>query len=477
MGMIDTIRTYLGLPQGERSITYPPMGGGVDNWMPWLNFGGNQYSLNGLTETLKGDREELDAGSFTSLVQYAYKSNGVVFACMLTRLMLFSQARFTYQRLRGGRPDELWGDESLLILERPWPNAGTSDLLARAITDVDTAGNFYATLRNGQIRRLRPDWVAIILGSDGDDDVIAGDIDAEVLGYVYYPGGKWSGREPEYLQRGQVAHFTLVPDPLASFRGMSWLTPIIREIMGDSAATSHKLKFFENGATPNMVVKFDITDAEKFKRAVEMSEAQYAGLSNAYKTFYIAGGADATVVGSNFEQMSFKTVQGAGETRIAAAARVHPAIVGLSEGLQGASLNAGNFAAARRLVADGFLHPAWGNFAGSMQTIVPAPRGSRLWTDTRDIPFLREDRKDAAEIERIKGATIGQYVRDGFVAESAVAAVEAEDTSLLEHSGRFSVQLLPPGTEKSEPTIEVEPASPKPANGKPAAKPAAGANT
>jgi hypothetical protein len=36
---------------------------------------------------------------------------------------------------------------------------------------------------------------------------------------------------------------------------MSWLTPIVREIMGDNAATTHKLKFFENAGDSPMVVK------------------------------------------------------------------------------------------------------------------------------------------------------------------------------------------------------------------------------
>jgi hypothetical protein len=74
----------------------------------------------------------------------------------------------------------------------------------------------------------------------------------------------------------------------------------------------------------------------------------HAGVANAYKTLYLTAGADATVVGKDLQQLDFKVVQGAGETRIAAAAGIHPVIVGLSEGLAGSSLNAGNFAAARR---------------------------------------------------------------------------------------------------------------------------------
>ena len=49
-------------------------------------------------------------------------------------------------------------------------------------------------------------------------------------------------------------HPVPVTDPLASYRGMSWLTPIVREVMADKAATHHKLQYFQNNASVNMVV-------------------------------------------------------------------------------------------------------------------------------------------------------------------------------------------------------------------------------
>jgi hypothetical protein len=129
--------------------------------------------------------------------------------------------------------------------------------------DADLAGNFFATTRgkgkNKRIMRLRPDWVTIVLGSYSEPsrDIGAWDLDTEVIGYVYQPGGKGGGEKPQFLERDEVVHFAPIPDPLASFRGMSWLTPVIREIMGDKAATTHKLSYFENGASPNLVVSFD----------------------------------------------------------------------------------------------------------------------------------------------------------------------------------------------------------------------------
>jgi len=414
-----------------------------------------------LNLTMPDGKEEEIESNFLSYIRRAYKGNSVVFACMATRLNLFTEARFQYQRLVKGRPGDLFGDASLEILDHPWPTGSTADLLAKAITDVDLAGNFYATRRRNQIIRLRPDWVTMVLGTN-DPDVTAHDIDAEFLGIIYYPGGEHSGSDPEYLQRREICHFALYPDPEAHVRGMSWITPIVREIMSDSAATVHKEKFFENGATPNLIIKRpDAPSPELFRQWRDLLNEGHAGAANAYKTLYLTAGADATVVGRDLQQLEFKATQGAGETRIAAAARVHPAVVGLSEGMQGASLNSGNFAAARRLVADGFARPAWRNFAGAMETLVPPPSGTRLWFDDRDIGFLREDRKDAAEIQQIKSSTIRQLIDGGFLADSVVKAVEAENMNLLKHSGLFSVQLqepVDPDAPKPEPLV--------PANGK-----------
>jgi hypothetical protein len=97
----------------------------------------------------------------------------------------------------------------------------------------------------------------MVLGSHDDEEIDNVDYNADFLGIIYHPGGKYSGKDPVSFLAEEVSHFAPIPDPLAAYRGMSWLTPIVREIMGDSAATDHKLRFFENGATPNMVVSLD----------------------------------------------------------------------------------------------------------------------------------------------------------------------------------------------------------------------------
>lgn len=413
----------------------------VDQWIDMLT----SFSYQNVRYTLPGAAQEEIGGTFRSLAQSAYAGNGVVFACMLTRMLLFSEARFAFRQRRSSGPGSLFGTPDLAPLEEPWPGGTTGDLLSKAIMDADLAGNAFFVRRPGRIRRLRPDWVTMILGSNEDADVAAWDVDADVIGYLYQPGGPGSGKDLVAFPADAVAHFAPIPDPQSQYRGMSWLTPIVREVMADKAATEHKLKFFENGATPNLVVKLDVPDLEQFQEWIDAFKENHDGAHNAYKTMFLGAGADATVVGANLQQLEFKVTQGAGETRIAAAAGVPPVIVGLSEGLQAATYS--NYGQARRRFADGTIRPLWRNLAGSMARIVNVPKGAELWYDDRDIAFLQEDQKDAAEVSQMKATAIKTLVDAGYEPASVVDAVDAGDLTRLAHSGLVSVQLQPPGAD------------------------------
>jgi hypothetical protein len=294
----------------------------------------------------------------------------------------------------------------------------------------------------------------MLLASESDPVADARNIDAEVVGLAYHPGGKQSGIEPVLLGRGEFAYWAPIPDPIAGYRGMSWITPIVREVMGDSAARDHKLRFFEKGATPNMIViaapdarwADKIIAGQGFQEWVKAMKAAEPSGSEAYQTLYLAGGTQVQVVGKDLQQLDFKVTQGAGETRIAAAAGVHPVLVGLSEGMQGASLNAGNFQAATKSTANRTFRPLWRSFAGAIAPLIAVPSDAELWYDDRDIPFLAEDVKDRADVLAQNASTIRKLVEAGFEVDAVVDAVEAEDFARLKgkHTGLHSVQLQAP---------------------------------
>lgn len=412
-----------------------------DDWVEYFRFDGTTYPF------LRSSMSSLDEEAIGASLTQVAKSNGLIFALMTARMQVFSQARFQWTRFERGAPTDLFGSSELSLLERPWPGGTTADLLARMELDVTTAGNCYIRrLRRGRqsrLVRLRPEWMYIVLGSDTDADHPAEAPDVELVGYAYKPP---RGEMVTFLP-DEIAHYAPYPDPDQHFLGMSWITPAIRDVSADNLMTDHQRAFMRNAATPNVVVKFDPSvTVEAVKQFKELFEANHKGIGNAYKTLFLGGGADATVVGKDFAQLQFAVTQGKGESRLAAAAGVPPSWVGFSEGLQGSALNQGNFNAARRRFADGTLQHLWSNAAASLEAILDRPDdGAHLWFSTKGIPFLRMDAQDAADVQSKEAATITALVRDGFTPESAIDAVLNADWSRLRHTGKVSVQLQSPG--------------------------------
>ena len=326
MGQLERVNGQLaafrsGAPRGEQRSS-------IDQWiseylLPWgggqFAYGGNSYPFTGLNSSYGTSR----AYEFTSDLPGHTAAVSVcppVFAAEMVRALVLSQARFTFRNARWtATPRRVFGTSALGMLERPWRNGTTGDLIARMEWHAGLAGNAFATnwQQGGTLRILRPDWTAIVYGSQQEPDDPAGALDAEIIGYVYQNGGLWGNQGKSRmvtLPPGSVAHWAPLPDPLNAGLGMSWVTPAVRDIQGDVLATQHKIKFFENGATANLVVKgLPAATPEQFRDLVEVLEAEHRGVANAYKTLYLSAGADATVVGSDLRQMDFHTTQGAGE--------------------------------------------------------------------------------------------------------------------------------------------------------------------
>lgn len=371
-------------------------------------------------------------------------NNPIVAACIHLRAMVFAEVRFTYQAYAASRPGSMYGTQSLIPLEVPWPGANTGDLLGRMEIDASLYGNSFWIKYDDGLVRLDPMRVVIATGSV-EDPTTGRTVGHQLAGYYLVDD---HGGEVAFFEPSEVAHYRPLPDPKFSFRGASWLSSVLQDVQVDGQLSDYKSAFLDNAATPNLVVSMDpsITQ-EAFDRLREKIESGHAGTENAFKTMYLGGGSDVRVVGSNFEELAMKSVQGAGETRIAAAAGVPASILGISEGLAGSALNAGNYSAARRRFADGTIRPLWRSACGALQTLVPpADAGSRLWFDARDVSFLQEDVLDLADIQSRNALTIESLIRAGFVPSTAVTAVTTDDFTSLQHTGLYSVQLQPPTT-------------------------------
>lgn len=439
----------------------------VDTWITdylipsTFQYGGTTYPI-GLKGTLGGNR----AMEITqSLPGYTSAVLGCppAFAAQDIRAAVLSQVRFTFRNLPwvvptardpDNVPRRLFSTQALQLLDRPWKGATTADLVTRMEWHAGLGGASFVALRRDRdgsprLQVLRPDWCALLYGSETQPDNPGQALDGEFLGTVYWNGGPNGayGYAPQFLLPDECIHWVPKADPLNAGSGMSWLTPAIRDLQSDALAGQHKIRYWENGATPNLVIKgLPAVTRTQFDELVDMMEERHAGAANAFRTLYLTAGADASVIGNNFHEIDFRAVTAAGETRIALLSRVPASLLGIWDGLQGSSLNAGNFAAARRTFADTWVYPTLQDIAKSLAPLIKVPGDAELWFDVADMPLLHEDAKDAAEIDAVKAASIVALVNSGFEPDSAVATVAPEWVQSLEHTGMLSVQVQPPGT-------------------------------
>jgi len=372
--------------------------------------------------------------------------SSIVYTCEAKRVSVFSEARFAWQRIRNGRPmpGALFGTDALSVLEEPWIGATTRDLLAVCELDVAYYGNSYWTIDQwsipGKVMLVRIDPRNVKPLTQASYDPVNGNRFGEFLiGYGAVVDNKSIIFSPE-----DIAHYKPIPLPGNQWVGQSWISACLPDVEVDREITAHKNATVKNGANLTHVISMDPNiDPLEFDLFVEKFNEKHTGPQQAGKTLFIQGGTDVKTVGQSWESLSLRATQGAGETRVAAAAGTHPVILGLSEGLAGSALNAGNYSAAKRNFVDGTMCPLWGTWVGSFASLVSKPgRDTRLWYDARDIPFLREDITDLAAVLTQNATVINILVTAGFEPDAVIEAVYAGDVSGLigQHNGLPSVQ-------------------------------------
>lgn len=368
--------------------------------------------------------------------QGAYGSSSPVFAAFLARMSLLAEAVFVLQ----AKDDKhLFGNTSLRILEEPWPDGSSGELLARMELDAGFAGQAYIWRpldpQDGHLLvRLRPDWVTIVSEQVRPG---GGGVYRRKLGYWWEPPKSVMDQgKGEFYPVEEVCHWAPIPDPAADFRGMSWLTPVAREIAADDGLTVHKIKYLQHAASPNLLLKY----AQKLApgtvdRIRERVTARYGGVDNAYRTLVLDQGADATVVGNSLQQMDFSNVEGAGEQRILAASGVPGVLIGL-EPLRGAGRG---YQESMQKFANLWARPQWRSACKALEKFVDDPTvqagGSRLWFDTSDIAALQDGEMERGQAALVRAQALLALVQAGYTHESAILAVDSADLSQLKAGG------------------------------------------
>lgn len=369
--------------------------------------------------------------------RYLMCTCGPVSAVLDRRASVMGDVRPSWQRLENGEPTKLFSTPALDVLKQPWPGATFRILAAIAEADVAACGNSYWVRVGNELVRLDPEWVTIVTG---EVLVNGAEVGYRLLGYaVQRPGHPGTILEP-----GEVAHYRPGAPADSPFRGESWLASVASDASSDVELTRYKGNYLRNGAMPSLAVMYEPTLSQATLEAfVPQFAAKFTGSLNAGKVMHFLGGRDVKTVGATLDDLAFKAVQGAGETRIAAAAGV-PAVVSMfSEGLAGSSLNSGNYGASRRLFGDAKIRPLLGSFFDAFANIVRPPEGARLWYSDSQVAFFQEDVTDEANIRQLNAQTIKTLIEAGYIPDAAVVAATTGNLAGLvkQHTGKVSVQL------------------------------------
>ena len=388
-----------------------------------LDYTGAQYIASG---DLGGRGKETTPAGFVRQVRQTYRQAGPVFACIDAQMWLAAEVLFKYQSMIDGK---LTGNTDLKILEHPWPTGTTGDLVSRMIQDAATAGQSYirrADPEDGgdsQLVRMRPEAVTIVSEEVRDS---GGRTFRRKVGYIEDLAGLGAPEDPQFFSTDEVAHFAPIPDPDAMWRGMSWLTAIMKEVSADTALTEYRFSHLKRGAMPGLVLKYSRRLSEPMvERMKRRIAALYEGPENAGGTLVLDEGADAAALGSTLQQLQVDVVAAVGERRLCSAAGVPLEIVGLKDG---------PYETAIRRMADLWARPHWRMMCGCLEHLIPTANdsaGLRLWYDVSGIAALREGELARGQTTLVKAQAVASFVLAGFTRESAIAAAESGDIGQL----------------------------------------------
>lgn len=428
----------------EERSSVPPLGT-LGELVQALQFSGHRYPSSSFT--LPGSPYLEPVARFESLVTGVHRRHGIVSAAVAARSLLMSQLAFRF-RARWSGDQELLTSPGLAVFDTF--GMPLSQALMSLEQHASYAGSAYvmrrATRRGVVLQIVPPSAVTVAMAStelvDPEDE--AAPFLLRPAGYLVRDG---SQRRPLVVPPEDMAHWAPEPDPIAWWRGESWVLSVLRDVATDNQVQDHVNQFFTHAATPNLSVSFDASlSTDQVREYAQLINEGYGGAANAWRTMVLGGGADVKPVGVDLDKLAYRDVQGGLETRIALRSLVPAPILGIREGMQGSALTTGNYGAARRRWSDGWFSPTAQGLCAVLDPLVDRPEGRQveLTFDPARVMFLQEDRKDEAEILAAKAQAAKALVEAGYDARSVTDAVTSGDLSKLVHSGLFSVQLQSP---------------------------------
>lgn len=301
-----------------------------------------------------------------------------------------------------GDDDEVKDHDFLRLLSKPNKFMTGYDLLELMFIFLESTGNSYWLLDNGEASPLAPDAtlnlkdVKEIWPIPPHMMKPLADREKFLRGYFMKPTQSAKGQT---FATAEIAHFQYA-NPLSMYDGQGGLQAAKGSITGDIYAEKFNNNFFKNGGLPPAFLKTDKNlTQEQIREFKEQWATMYQGVKNAHKLAVLHSGLDLAVTNTSRKDMEFLGLQKEARERTLATLGVPMVMISGSEGVTYA-----NAKEAKRIFWENTMLPKFRKVCAMLtMRLHQLGESEDLYFafDTSDILALQEDFKVNADTAKI----------------------------------------------------------------------------
>jgi len=281
------------------------------------------------------------------------------------------------------------------------------------------------------------------------------DSDEKLLGFYYVPEGRSQDNGVPYLPQ-QIIHIKL-PNPLDPLDGLGYglspVSPMARSADVDNQVTKYLKLFFEKGAMPPGLLKFDVPmDDTTVALARERWMEIYGGVDEMHKIAVLDQGGEYQRLGLSFDEMGFGVIDERNEARMTGPFGVPPILIGTRIGLGRATY--ANYQEARKAFWEDTMTPELRWFEVDYQYYLQGDSGEFVMFDLSKVPALTPTPAEKAEWAS-EAFSRGGITRNEYRSVVGFGPAEGGDVyvmpmTLIEVPARGFGEEPPPETEETQ---------------------------
>lgn len=344
----------------------------------------------------------------------AYGSDVWVYACINKIAEAVAEADFKLYRIRrNGEKEEIQSHPLLDLLYDVNPYMSKYDLLQAHQMYFDSVGESFWVIERDRMGKPAEIWPVPPQRLKVVPDPVE-----YIRGYVYEIGGKKIPIEPQ-----DIIFFRL-PHPTNPYRGLGPLQAARYAIGSNKYSNEWTQNMFFNSAVPEIVLETENSlDPQTFERLKAEWSARYAGYKNARRAAVLEGGVKVKPLSLTPKDMDFVELRKMSRTEILAVFGIHPSILGLTEDVNRANAETGEYTFARWVI-----RPRLKRLVDKLnQTLVPM-FGEDLELGFVDpVPTNREARIKELETSLNKWRTVNEIRK-----EEGLPPIEGGDVILVQ---------------------------------------------